>query len=691
MERTMSFSEGVQVYKDIEGRDALYTDSKMTEYILDHCELEFLPENSFFCMPEISWESNLVIFDIINEYRLEKELGCDRELKMEQMMETRAMHMITDFGHTAPNWTEILKLGFSGLKKRAESYAAQQNHDSGQERFYEAVLRCYQASERFIHRVIEFAEKENRGELADTLRNLLVAPPENLSEALTLLLLFYALQHGAECTWIRTFGRVDQILYPFYCKEEKETARQMIRDFLVEINAYDVSANMPFCLGGSDEEGNDQINELSYVFLEEYCKLKPHRVKIHVLCSEQMSGKFMETAMDGVRSGANSLCFFGDTTVKRALRRLGIAEEDITDYHVDGCYECGGFGELTSPATAKINIAKAVEWTLNQGIDVMKGYKLGKKSEKEPETFEAFYQEFLKQLEEICECAKAYVAKMERIYPKLHAGPLFSSTYLHCMEQGKDIFANFGAKYNNTSITACGLGTAVDALMGVKRIVYEDGLMSLSELNNLMKNNWEGQEALRLTAKNKFPKYGMGDPNVDCYAADIVAFLGSRINGSPNAKGGSYRMGLYSITWRWELGEQLAATPDGRLAGETISLNSGATFGADREGVTGHILSMTAVDATNAPTSAVLDLELHASAVRGSNGLKILCTTLKTFLKHGGFAVHYNVLDAESLKRAQKRPEDYPNLQVRVCGWNCLFAWLSKKEQDEYIMRAARE
>ena len=150
-------------------------------------------------------------------------------------------------------------------------------------------------------------------------------------------------------------------------------------------------------------------------------------------------------------------------------------------------------------------------------------------------------------------------------------------------------------------------------------------------------------------------------------------------------------MSFWNSKRRWWMGSKLAATPDGRLYGETTSLNSGASFGADREGATAHVLSMTTVDATHSPNGVVLDLDLHESAVKGDNGLNAMYATLKTFLDNGGFAVHYNVLNADVLREAQKKPEDYPNLQVRICGWNCLFNRLGQKEQDEYIMRAENE
>ena len=180
------------------------------------------------------------------------------------------------------------------------------------------------------------------------------------------------------------------------------------------------------------------------------------------------------------------------------------------------------------------------------------------------------------------------------------------------------------------------------------------------------------------------------DPG-DKDAAALVEELARMINGVPNEKRGVYRLGLHSITVRWPMGKNLAATPDGRLQGERTSLNTGASFGADREGTTAHIISVTTLDATHSPNSVTLDLDLHSSAVKGENGLQVMYATLKTYISRGGFSVHYNVLDSETLRAAQKKPEDYPNLQVRVCGWNYLFTKLVKEQQDDYILRAERD
>lgn len=678
----------LEKFVDIEGQDAIFTDSQMSSYVLDNCEIIFKPGIRFFPLLDVT-EANCVAYYMM-QARFAKEFAPFADETYLAATGTEALEMGFDFGHTSPNWSNVLKLGFVGLKKQAEEYA-KKGGTSEQKRFYEGVLRVYEASERFANRVIVAAEKEGKTEIAESLKHLLVATPSNLFEAIQLILFYYTLQHRAEATWIRTFGRIDQLLYPFYEKEDKEVARQMIYDFINDLQIQNESANEPFALGGTDKDGNCLINELSYVFMEEYIKQKHPWVKIHVLCADDMPEDFLKLCLDGVRQGANSVLFMGDTTLKNSLRRLGIAEDDIVDYHVDGCYEVGGYGELTSPATGRVSLAKAVEFALNNGCDMTTGQLVGLPVEKEPATFEEFYNEYLRQLGKICDLAKDYIGKMESLYPKLHAGLLFTSTYPECMERGKDIFVHFGAKYNDTAINAVGLGTAVDSLMAVKKLVFDDKKMTLSELSDLMKNNWEGQEALRLAAKNKFPKYGIADPVVDGYANDIVEKLDDFINKQPNAKGGMYRLGLLSIIWRWWMGSKLAATPDGRFFGESTSLNSSASFGADREGVTAHILSMTSVDSTYAPNGVPLDIDMHASAVKGENGLNVLYATLKTFLDNGGFAVHYNVLDAEVLKDAQRKPEDYPNLQVRICGWNSLFNQLSKEAQDEYIMRAERE
>jgi formate C-acetyltransferase len=258
------------------------------------------------------------------------------------------------------------------------------------------------------------------------------------------------------------------------------------------------------------------------------------------------------------------------------------------------------------------------------------------------------------------------------------------------MERGGDLYASYTAEYNNSSVNAIGLATAIDSLAAVRRLLYEDKTVNLAELTEILKSDWEGKEALRLTVKNRFTKYGQGNMSVDALARDTVKHLSSVISGRPNAKGGKYRLGLFSINWRWEMGEKTAASADGRRKRETLSQNSSATFGADKNGATAHLLSAAVIDGSDTPNASIVDIDLHSSAVQGENGTSALYTALMTFIKMGGFGVHYNVLNTEVLKKAKERPSDHPNLQVRLCGWNVLFSSLSEREKDEFIARSVK-
>ena len=279
----------------------------------------------------------------------------------------------------------------------------------------------------------------------------------------------------------------------------------------------------------------------------------------------------------------------------------------------------------------------------------------------------------------------------ESRYPLLHCSPFLSSTYPSALEAGRDLYIGYSAKYNNSSVNALGLATAVDSLAAIRRLVYVERKYSLLEFSEILKNNWENHEVLRLRIKNNYPKYGVGDSETDELASRIIECLYEYLGEKNNVKGGVLRLGTLSIDWRWEFGEHTHATADGRLAGETISQNTSATFGADKQGATAHLLSVTSFDHTLTPNGSIADVDMHISAVSGENGINALLSTLKTYLSRKGLAVHYNVLNTEMLKIAKKDPSAFPNLQVRLCGWNVLFNSLSEKEKDDFIWRAERK
>jgi formate C-acetyltransferase len=491
-------------------------------------------------------------------------------------------------------------------------------------------------------------------------------------------------------TYLRTLGRLDSLFYPYYKKETKENAGKLVLDYLKDIDTLQAPSNIPFAIGGTDKNGNSLINELSYIFLEAYKIAETNNTKIHILCADDTPADIIESAFKGIRDGNNSIVFMSDSKIIESLKKIGIEHNDAVNYHVVGCYECGGEGELTSSCNARVNLPLALEFALNNGKTMLTDQQAGLQNSGCFDSFEALYAEFTRQVVYMCNCAMKMTDLCETHYRQVHSAPILSGAYISALEKGGDLYCDYAAKYNNSSVNAIGLATAVDSLAAIRKAVFEDKILTLNEFSEILKSNWEGNDSLRLLIKNKFPKFGMNDKKTDALAKDIVDVLSGAVSGKPNVKGGVYRLGLFSIDWRWEFGKKTAASADGRYAGETLSQNTSATFGADRDGATAHLLSVASIDTSKTPNGTIVDIDLHSSAVRGENGLKTLFSTLKTYFELGGFAVHYNVLDTEVLTEAKLHPEKYPNLQVRLCGWNVLFSSLSEKEKDEFIARSIR-
>ncbi len=594
-----------------------------------------------------------------------------------------------DFGHTAPDFENVLSLGLVGLLSRLEE-GAKRAETEAQKRYFEAGIRVWRAAIAYAKR----AAAEVGGEQAEALLALSERAPQTLYEAVQLTVLYYSLQHWFEGTAVRTLGRLDALYEPFRVADvaarrmDDRAIYEMMEQLMRQLDGWRLRANIPFAIGGTGADGRTAVNEMSYIILKAYAALRPPYVKLHFLYTENMPNDLIELAMDAVREGANSICFMGDQTVTASLLHLGETAEEAREYAVVGCYECGGRGEVTCSCNGRVNIPKAIEAVFGQGCDLGDGAVVGQVSEEPPETYEAFLEAFYRQLSYMCDGAIRVTDGYERLYSRLHSAPVFSATYDACVARGRDIYCENGAKYCNSSINAMGIATAVDALYAVKKLVYEDRELAFTQLGDILRSNWMGYEALQLRIKKQFPKYGTGFAEIDETAAQIVERLSAWINGRPNMKGGQYRLGTFSIDWRHMFGQKTAATPDGRGCGETISQNSSASFGGDRQGVTAQILSVTKQDHTKTPNGSVLDLDFHSSAVRGEDGLAAMVATLKTYMKRGGFAVHYNVLNADVLRRARENPGDYPNLQVRLCGWNALFANLKQVEQEEFITRS---
>ena len=665
-----------------EGIDVLGNDADIIIYLLDNCEISIYDSNRFFV--RVNCERAKYGISPIRAAHLadtlEREGITDGEA-------CAAYYGYYDFGHTCTEWYSVISLGIYGLRERVREYA-ERGGDDDSSSFYANVLRVYDASLRFMRRCAERAMEEGRREMGESLIRLTERSPETLYEAMQTSLVYYALQQFFDATPLRTLGRVDGLLYPYYVKEEKSAARALITDYIREVDSLGVTANVPFAICGTDIDGRDLTNELSYDLLYAYRDASLDGTKLHILCSESTPADIIRDAFSCIRGGKNSIVFLSDKRVIESLVKQGADVRDAVRYHVVGCYECGADGEITCSCNAKVNIPKAIELALNRGRDMLTGKAIGLPTDSRFDSYSELLSEFERQLTYLCSRAMLATDIYESHNSLIHSSPILSGAYTSALERGGDVYVNNTAKYNNSSLNAIGLATAADSLYAIRRAVFEDKTLTLEELVDTLRSNWQDREYLRLFIKNKYPKYGQSNHDVDSIARGIVDVLADAVSGKPNAKGGTYRLGLFSIDWRWEMGERSAASADGRLASEPLSQNTGASFGADRLGATAHLLSVASLDTSRTPNGAIVDIDLHHSAVGGENGLSAMVNTLMTYFSLGGFGVHYNVLNTDVLTDAMEHPEKYPTLQVRLCGWNVLFSSLTDREKAEFIARS---
>ena len=604
----------------------------------------------------------------------------------------------TDFGHLAPDWNFVLTAGIPGILARLETAARAISPEDPRQSFFRCSITVYRALQTCLLRMAKAARRHGTQKtafVADNLEALAMHAPATLAQAMQLTLFFYRIQTFMEGSIIRSLGGLDRLYHRFYRADldagrfTELQLRELTADFLFKISSTGIVANLPFYICGRLEDGRDATNEYTFVLLQEYRKLDIPDPKMHVLYHSDIAPAAVRYILECIREGKNSFVFINTEKASQALEGIGISRKDAARIIVYGCYETAAEAtELPATCGGRLNLAKAVELALHDGFDPVLQRQSGPHTGTSHPDFASFYRAVQQQLRYMAQSCIDTISGYEAHYEQLFPAPMLSATFESCVQKGRDIFAG-GAKYNNTSIVCAGLATLADSLAAVKKMIYEEQAATLEELRGILAQNWANAPQLRQRCLASCPKFGNNDPLADDFAAEITQLLAECINGHPNGRGGVFRLGMFSVDWRFYMGSNTGATPDGRLAGEPISKNLCAAPGQDRRGVTAQLHSILRLDSTLLPDGCVADVVLHSSVAKGEDGLAALHGLLLAFMHQGGFAVHFNVLDPETLRRAQNEPEKYRNLQVRLCGWNVYFVDLSRREQDEFIQQAS--
>lgn len=673
-------------------------------YVLQNTRIEVSPHDWFVGIYSLD---RLLKETTVKKWKTEvfREKLPETDAEMKALCASGALDIWPDFDHVVPDWASIVTLGFPGLRERARDFRKRHEAKAAlsakQAAFFDGIEIEYTAIIAFLDRLYRYARTkthEKAALCAQCLRHLRDGAPTNTFEAMQLIFLYFLISESVDHYQVRSLGNgLDRTLYPFYRKDletgrfTREELREFLAYFLMQWSAIGNYWGQPFYLGGTGENGESLVNDLSFDILDVYGELDIYNPKIQIKYNANLPAPFLDKVLDLIRHGKNCFVFCCEPGMWRAVMSYGATFEEARTMDIRGCYETGVRANEVSTVTGYVNPLKAVSFVFTDGYDPATGRQIGIKTGDlaQMTSFEDFYAAFLAQYEHLIaramEIANAYDPYMEEINPS----SMYSATVESSLENARDGYGG-GVKYNNSSVLNCGLGTAVDAVMAVRYLVFEKKAVTLTGLKQALDNNWEGYELLRSMALNCPHKYGNGDALTDRYAQGISAFFCSKVNGRKNGRGGVYKATLHSaMEFVWQ-GKKTAATPDGRRNGEEISKNASPTPGMDRAGVTALILSVTALTPTSYPESFCLDVLLHPSATEGEEGLSAMKSLLEVYCRRGGMSIQFNVFRAETLRDAQKHPERYRNLQVRVCGWNVLWNDLSRAEQDAYIARAEK-
>lgn len=652
----------------------------------------------------------------------------------EQWIDAYEAGIFTEFmeqrapGHTVLD-DKIYRKGFLDFKKDIESSIKNLDFLNDPEAYkkreeLEAMEICADAlilyAKRHADKARQLAKKEKNRErkkelerIAEICSHVPAHPPRNFWEALQ----YYWFVHLGVIIEFNTWdsfnpGRLDQHLYPFYRKGfearslTEERARELLQAFWIKFNnqpappkvgvtAEESSTYTDFCLintGGLRADGSDGVNELSYLIMDVVEEMRILQPSSMVQISKKTPDAFLKRALRIIKTGFGQPSVFNTDAIIQELIRQGKTIEDACNGGASGCVETGAFGKENYNLTGYFNLTKVLEITLNNGNDPRTGKGIGLKTGN-PEKFHSFkelFEAFKKQLHYFIDIKVKGNNVIERLYAEYLPAPFLSILIDDCIAKAKD-YHDGGARYNTSYIMGVGLGTITDVLTSIKYNVFDKEHIGMKRLLEALKSNYKGyDEFLRQRFLNKTPKYGNDDDYADEIMKSVFEAYYEAVNGRPNTRGGQYRINLLPTTVHIYFGKVVGATADGRKAGEPLSEGVSPVQGADRHGPTAVIKSVAKMDHVRTG-GTLLNQKFTPHILADEDGIEKLSSLIRSYFKLDGHHIQFNVVSAETLRDAQKYPEKYRNLIVRVAGYSDYFVDLGEELQNEIIRRTEHE
>jgi len=635
-------------------------------------------------------------------------------------------------GHYLPDYVSVLTKGYKKIKEEVElkmkklnfacTNPSEMKENIEKYHFWKAVtIVCDAAiilSKRYAEKArelaaeeVDFQRKKELVEIAKVCDTCLEKPATTFHEAIQALWFIQLIAQHLEANGVsQGIGPFDQFMYPYYKKDIKEGMAteeeilELIECFFVKLAeevilhnkqlASDIanfSMGQHIDLGGQNKDGSDKTNRLSWLCLKAQGDLGLIQPDMSVKWHENIDKEFLLEACRVVRKVNAEPQFINEKAYRESIRSRGYTEEETWNYSMYGCNELGVPSTTGSYIAVFSTPVKSLELALNNGKCMLCGKQIGPKTG-DPAKFNSF-DDVMKALKIQIEFLMDYISQINAAqgiaHTRLAPNPFASTQMPSCLERGKELNAG-GVDYYYSKSNLIGLATLSDSLAAIKKFVYEEKKVTLTELVEALKGNFKGKEYLRQMLINKLPKYGNNDSYVDSIAVECLRMWKEIQEKYRDIRGGklklSYWPGYISNSTHVSIGKEVAATPDGRLSMSPLSDNLSPSQGKDINGLTAALNSVAKLK-LNFHNSAVHNVKFSPDAVAGEENLKRFAAAIKTYFKRGGAQLQFNIISADILKEAQRKPEEHRDLVVRVAGYSAVFVELNKAVQDDIIRR----
>jgi pyruvate formate-lyase/glycerol dehydratase family glycyl radical enzyme len=612
-------------------------------------------------------------------------------------------------GHFLPGYEKMIEQGVRGYLEHIQGLEGP---------LYEAARIACDGLMIFVARLAVEADRMAQGEgdtvrraeleeIAKVCRKVPAGPAETLQEALQSLWLTHMAVNLESLNSAVSFGRVDQYLYPYYARDiaagriDREAAKELLLSFTAKaaehvfllserISQYHggylvVQATI---VGGTDREGNDATNDLTYLFLDvmEEAGLRDpnYQARVHAGSPDE----YLLRVADVARKGNGVPAVFADEAIVASLVYHGYPLEEARNYGVVGCVEPALPGNsFFSTDAALFNLPICLEMALNRGRCFGKRIRSGANTPPPAEfrDIDAVVDAFRRQVEHMVDRMIGDFRVVETGNRDYHPTPFSSMLIEGCLESGLDLTAG-GAKYNSSGIQGVGVADVADSLSVLDRLVFTQGKYGMEDIVAALETDFAGYERLQAELANS-PKYGNDDRLADEYADLVVKIFHDALSRYRNTRGGPYVPGFYSVTCHVAFGRRVGALPSGRNAGKPLASSLGPANGCDRLGPTALLQSVATVDARMMPNGCAVNLRFDPRNLSGDNGAEVLAALIRGYFEQGGMQVQFNIIDPDLLEDARRNPGKYPGLVVRVAGYCAYFDDLPESAKDEIISR----